>query len=89
MFGVRRQSQGESPGDLFWRGFGFGRQHNEEDEEETRAVSRAEEGEAQGLTEHSMVLTLDPNESGRNQAIIEAVAQDRLLETRLREANFL
>ncbi|EKM80160.1 hypothetical protein AGABI1DRAFT_113368 [Agaricus bisporus var. burnettii JB137-S8] len=89
MFGIRRQSQGESPGDLFWRGFGFGRQHNEEDEEETRAVARAEEGEAQGLTEHSMVLTLDPNDSGRNQAIIEAVAQDRLLETRLREANFL
>lgn len=88
MFGVRRQSQGESPGDLFWRGFGFSRHHNEEDEEESRAAVRAEEGEARDPIEHSTVLPLDSDEPERNHTILEATAH-RQLETRLRESGFL
>jgi hypothetical protein len=88
MFVGRRQSQGESPGDLFWRGFGFGRHHHEEDEEENHAVVRAEEGEARSPTEHSMILPLDSDGPDRNHAILEATA-NRQLESRLRESGFL
>lgn len=88
MFGGRNQSQGESPGELFWRGFGFGRQHHEEEEEETRATARAEEGEARSFTEHSMTLPLDSEGPDRSHAIAEAAAQ-RQLENRLRESGFL
>ncbi|KAF8205093.1 hypothetical protein BJ912DRAFT_840617 [Pholiota molesta] len=84
-FGLR----GLSRADLY-QGFGFGGRRRADDPS-TRAVSRAEEGDAGSHSEETQpMIPLDPNgDPQRNRAIVRAFANERRLQRDLQEAGLL
>jgi len=88
-FGLR----GMSRADLFRQGFGFGATRHRENDEATREVVRAEEGES-NAHEHSTrdtepMIPLDPSNPERSRATIRAFANEQRLQQDLREAGLL
>ncbi|KDR83610.1 hypothetical protein GALMADRAFT_54847 [Galerina marginata CBS 339.88] len=84
-FGLR----GLSRADLFRQGFGFGTSRHNEDDEATRAVLRAEEGDSpHSSRETDPMISLDPADPN-SRAIIQAFANERRLQRDLREAGLL
>jgi hypothetical protein len=89
-FGLR----GSSRSDLFRQGFGFGRrERTSEDEAEARLAVRVEEGNVHDpemdALETDAMLRVDPNDPNRSRLIAEVFANERRLQTDLRNAGLL
>jgi len=86
IFGLR----GGSPGDLLRQGFGFGRHRNGEEDGDTRAAIRAEEGQAREVQEtHPVIIPLEPNDPERARAMLEVLSREQQLQSELRSAGLL
>lgn len=81
--------RGMSRTELFRQGFGFGTR-NREDDEVTREVIRAEEGESgHSARETEPMIPLDPSDPERSRLIIQAFANEQRLRRDLREAGLI
>ncbi|KAF8165220.1 hypothetical protein B0H34DRAFT_648650 [Crassisporium funariophilum] len=86
-FGLR----GISRVDLLRHGFGFGRNRNPvEDDEVTRAVIQAEEGDTHhDSRETDLMIPQDAADPHRSRAVVHALANERRLQSDLRDAGLI